>query len=58
MESTCFKTIKLKIFYKMLGAKCEKGTPLPVHSITHDQATIETSRLPVICIFKRSNLIL
>ena len=51
----------------MLGERCGKGAPMTSFSkvlqnsfkvIYHDQTTIETSTLPAICIFKRSNPIL
>ena len=65
IESTCYKTLQLQNFCKMLGVKGVKLGPLHdvifqssskqlQNNIIHcDQTTIETYTLPAICIFKR-----
>ena len=58
-----FQKTKIKNFFKMLGERCETWAPLKVLQnrfkvIYCDQTTIETSTLPAISMFKRSNPIL
>ena len=59
-ESTCFKTLKLKFFCKMLGLKQRSFYDVIFQSFSKQfqgsllwPTTIKTSTLPAICIFKR-----
>ena len=63
LESTCFKTLKLL----KISERCKTGlfmtspSKVPQNSfqvIYHNQTTIETSTLPIICTFKMPDLIL